>query len=123
MPDKVMWTCLKDFEGKLAPSSAKKQYVSLTARATNDYIDKEVCIYLANRFINPVEKQFFQSRGVNDIDEALWASELIQWLFRSRIRRGEPIDLYIPSSRMRELLEGFLNGEAVSYYEKKVENC
>lgn len=116
--DKVMWTCLKEFENKLTPKSAKKQFVSLTARATNDYIDKEVCIYLANRFMNPVEKKFFQFHNVN-VDEEFWAlSELIQWLFRSRIRRGEPIDLYIPSSRMRNLLAKYLNGEGVAWFEK-----
>lgn len=116
--DKVMWTCLKDFEKKLTPKSAKKQFVPLTARATNDYIDKEACIYLANRFMNPVEKKFFQFHNVN-VDEEYWAlSELIQWLFRSRIRRGETIDLYIPSSRMRNLLEKYLNGEAVAWFEK-----
>lgn len=116
--DKVMWTCQKDFEKKLTPKSAKKQFVSLTARATNDYIDKEVCIYLANRFMNPVEKKFFQYHNVN-VDEDFWAlSELIQWLFRSRVRRGETIELYIPSSRMRGLLEKYLNGEAVAWFEK-----
>lgn len=116
--EKVMWTCMKDFEKKLTPKSAKKQFVSLTARATNDYIDKEVCIYLANRFMNPVEKKFFQFHGVN-VDEEFWAlSELIQWLFRSRIRTGQAIDLYIPSSRMRTLLESYLNGEAVAWFEK-----
>lgn len=117
--DKIMWTCLKDFEKKLTPKSAKKQFVPLTARATNDYIDKEICIYLANRFMNPVEVKFFQYHKV-DVDEDFWAlSELIQWLFRSRIRRGEPIELYIPSSRMRGLLEKYLNGEAVGWFEKE----
>lgn len=116
--EKVMWTCLKDFEKKLTPKSAKKQFVQIAARATNDYVDKEVCIYLANRFMNPVEKKFFEYHKV-DVDEDFWAlSELIQWLFRSRIRRGEPIDLYIPSSRMRNLLEKYLNGEAVAWFEK-----
>ncbi|WP_160719826.1 DEAD/DEAH box helicase family protein [Bacillus sp. USDA818B3_A] len=116
--EKVIWTCLKDFEKKLTPKSAKKQFVSITKRATNDYVDKEVCIYLGNRFMNPVEVKFFQYHEVN-VDEDFWAlSELIQWLFRSRIRRGKPIELYIPSSRMRDLLEKYLNGEAVAWFEK-----
>ena len=36
-------------------------------------------------------------------------SELIQWIYRSRIRNGEKINLYIPSKRMRELLIDWLN--------------
>lgn len=113
-----MWTCLKAFEKSLTPKSAKKQFVSLTARATNEYIDKEVCIYLANRFMNPVEKKFFEFHNIK-VDQDFWAlSELIQWLFRSRVRRGEKIELYIPSSRMRGLLEKYLKGEAVAWFEK-----
>lgn len=116
--EKVMWTCLKAFEKSLTPKSAKKQFVSLTARATNEYIDKEVCIYLANRFMNPVEKKFFEFHNIR-VDQDFWAlSELIQWLFRSRVRCGDKIELYIPSSRMRGLLEMYLNGEAVAWFEK-----
>ena len=35
-------------------------------------------------------------------------SEMIQWIFRSRIRNNEDINIYIPSSRMRNLLIEFL---------------
>lgn len=34
-------------------------------------------------------------------------SEMIQWIFRSRIRNNESINIYIPSSRMRNLLQNF----------------
>ena len=60
--------------------------------------------------MNPVTKQFFASKGIT-VDEDLFAlSELLQWLFRSRVRKGEAIDVYIPSERMRSLLEGYLEG-------------
>jgi hypothetical protein len=116
--DKVMWTCVKEFKEKLAVPKAKKQFVQVTCRATNDYVEKDTLIYLANRYMNPVTKQFFKSHGVK-VDEDLWAlSELLQWLFRSAIRKGKPVNLYIPSSRMRGLLERYLNGEAVAWFEK-----
>ena len=38
-------------------------------------------------------------------DDAFATHELIQWLFRSRIRDGKKIDVLILSSRMKKLLE------------------
>lgn len=49
-----------------------------------------------------------KKKGVN-IDEETWAlSELIQWLFRSAIREENKINIYIPSKRMRSLLQEWL---------------
>ena len=54
--------------------------------------------------MNPTIKNFFVCHGV-DVDEENYAlSELIQWIWRSRIRLGYDIDLYLPSERMRNLL-------------------
>lgn len=104
----VMWTTFKDLKQKLQPTGLKDQFVAVTAKATNDYADKSVCIYLANRFMNPVTKQFFTSRSI-DVNEDLFAlSELVQWIFRSRIRKGEDIHIYVPSERMRNILEKYL---------------
>ena len=35
-------------------------------------------------------------------------SELVQFVFRSAIRNNKPIDVYIPSKRMRDLFEEWL---------------
>jgi hypothetical protein len=35
--------------------------------------------------------------------------EMIQYLYRSAIRERKPINVYIPSLRMRELLKSWLN--------------
>jgi hypothetical protein len=106
--DSVMWTTFKAHKDKIQPTGVKKSFVEVTSRATNDYADKSVCIYLANRYMNPVTKQFFQSKGVT-VNENLFAlSELLQWVFRSRIRKGQEINIYIPSKRMRNLLEDYL---------------
>lgn len=37
-------------------------------------------------------------------------SEMIQWVWRSAIRDGKEIWVYIPSRRMRELFQNWLNG-------------
>jgi len=36
---------------------------------------------------------------------------MLQWIFRSSIRDNKPINIYIPSSRMRNLLVKWLNNE------------
>ncbi|MNC64554.1 hypothetical protein D3C75_1147700 [compost metagenome] len=61
--------------------------------------------------MNPVEKKFFEQYRVT-VDEEAWAlSELIQWVWRSRIRDNESISIYIPSTRMRDLFFRYLNSD------------
>jgi hypothetical protein len=119
----VIWTTIKgdkEINKKaLAPTGLAKEvkgqpnkFVEVNCRATNEYQDKSVCIYLANIYMNPVLKGFVEDKGKLKVDQDKYAlSELLQWMFRSRIRKNEPIDIYIPSSRMRGLLEQYLNNE------------
>lgn len=86
-------------------------FVSCNARATNEYKTKVSLAFLLNRFLNPLDKGFFEDKQVK-INEDLWAlSELLQWVWRSRIREGHPINVYVPARRMRELLISYLNNE------------
>lgn len=111
----VIWTTFKGDKDKvkkgLTPTGLAKKFVQVNCRATNEHQDKSVCIYLANIYFNPVMVQLFTGKGVK-INEELYAlSELLQWLFRSRVRNNQPIELYIPCSRMRGLLEEYLNNK------------
>lgn len=46
------------------------------------------------------------------LNQELYAlSEMVQFIWRSRIRDSETIDLYIPSARMRNLLIRWLDDE------------
>lgn len=86
-------------------------FVACNCRATNDFSHKISCAYLLNRFLNPLDKGFFEDKYIS-VDEDIWAlSELIQWLWRSRIRNNESINVYIPSERMRKLLVRYLNNQ------------
>jgi hypothetical protein len=109
--DKVICTTFKDTEKTLVPKGLKKRLVAINARATNDYAEADTCIYLANRYMNPMIKRFFHSYDIQVNEELFALSELLQWLFRSAIRNDKPINIYIPSSRMRTLLEMYLNNE------------
>lgn len=107
-----MWTCFKsnqkEFYNDFIP---KKAWVALNARATNDYADKTVLVYPINRYITPFLVKFFSIRDVKVDQDGYAVSELIQWIFRSAIRKGEPIQIYIPSQRMRGLLLDWLDGK------------
>ena len=104
-----MWTCYKDDKNKLKGKGYTKGHIPCNSRATNEFANKTALAYCVNRYINPFYKAFFNVRNI-DIDEDAYAlSELLQWIWRSQIRQDKPITLYIPSKRMRELLEDFLD--------------
>ena len=102
-----MWTCYKDYKEKIGGNGYKKGFVSLGSRATNMYIDKTCLAYLANIYLNPYIAQFFNSKGVK-VDEDKYAlSEMLQWIFRSAVREEKDVNIYVPSKRMRELLQNW----------------
>ena len=109
----TLWTVFKDFKNKCKPNSYATCWISLNLRASNEYRERNTCAYLVNRYINPVIKQFFISKDI-PIDENAYAlSEMLQWIWRSCIREGKPINLYVPSKRMRTLLIDWLDGKKI----------
>ena len=109
---RIMWTTFKDDKDKfLHKRLAEKNFVPINSRATNDYRNRDGLIYLVNRFINPYYNHLFSSKGIR-VDQDMYAlSEMLQWIFRSAIRDEKPIEIYIPSERMRGLLEEWLDGK------------
>lgn len=104
-----MWTTFKDYQNKIKGKGYSKGFVSLNARATNIYREKTVVAYLVNVYMNPIYKNYFLLNGV-EVNEDLYAlSELIQFIFRSAIRDKKEIQLYIPSKRMRTLLQNWID--------------
>lgn len=79
-----------------------------TTRGTNDYAHASVAIYLYDQHLNPGLARWLGMTGPEANDRYALA-ELIQWVFRSRIRRGKPVVLYLPSKRMRSLLVHWLD--------------
>ena len=108
-----MWTTFKLFKTMLQGNGYSRGFVSVNARATNEYKHKTHLAYCANIFLNPVLKQFFNQKGIV-VDEDLYAlSELVQWMWRSAIRDGRKISIYIPSARMRQILTDWLQSENI----------
>lgn len=107
----VYISTLKETEKYLAPRGFKSCFIAHNIRATNEYADRRAVAYLLNRFMNKNKLTFFQENGVSVNEELYALSELVQWLWRSRLRNGQVIDAYIPSERMRDLLDKWANYE------------
>lgn len=109
--DEAMWTTYSEHKNKIKGNGYTKGFVSCNARATNDFKHKKHLVYTINRYVNTVLYNYFKEKYQITIDQDAFAlSELVQWIWRSAIRDGEEITLYIPSLRMRELLIEWLNG-------------
>lgn len=105
-----MWTCFKADKPKFKNNTfSTKSWIELNARSTNDYADKTAIAYPINRYLNPFFTMFFSKKGITLDQDNYALSEMIQWIFRSAIRNGEEISLYIPSERMRNLLVDWLD--------------
>lgn len=104
-----MWTTFKDYQSKCKGKGFAKGFVPCNARATNEFRNKKNLAYCINVFNNPMIMKFFTSKGVAVDEETYALSELIQWIFRSQLRDGKEINLYIPSERMRFLLMQWLD--------------
>ena len=137
----ILWTCPKQYYEKLKgkgyicvrrlnqeerqlseteQEKIKKKlscFLSSNAKATNDYKDRSVLAYCVNMFLNPYIKKYFVKKNTKDgtqieVNEELFAlSCMLQWIYRSQIRDGKSITVYIPSKRMCDLLRRWLNLE------------
>lgn len=99
-----MWSTYSDCRQMISGKGYTKAFLSFNMKATNAFRDKHYMAYPINIFMNVGEKTFYYRHGikVNDDDYAL--SIMVQWIWRSAIRDGDSIYIYLPSKRMRELL-------------------
>lgn len=104
-----MWTVFKKYKDVVADKNLKKTFVPMNQRAVNKYRQCKYLAYGINRYAQPDAYNYFRYMGVV-MDVKRWAlSEMIQWIWRSAIRDGEDIYIYIPSERMRNLLSDWID--------------
>ena len=99
-----LWTVYGDYREAIEKSRYKKNFISCNARATNEYSKTYNLVYLVNMNINPGVIHYLSQRNIPANKDQYSLSMMLQWIWRSRIRNGEPINIYIPSYRMRKLL-------------------
>ena len=125
--DTIAWSTFKDFKPFLTDKGRKNTrpltaderkfpdkskhlqcFIPVNSRATNMYSDRYNLAYLVNVYPHPSVVKFFCKKDIEVNSDSYALSEMLQWIWRSRIRNGLPVNIYIPSSRMRNLLEQWL---------------
>ncbi len=111
--DARMWTTLAKYRSNLKGKGYSNSFVSFNRRASNEFADKRYLAYCINVFMMPWMKNYLHRLGVEKINQDMYAlSVLVQWIFRSAIRKGEEVWIYVPSKRMRYLLEHWISNLA-----------
>lgn len=111
--DDKMWSTFKDYKGFLKGKGYTNGFIACNKRATNDFSNKRYLAYCINVYMQTWAKNYLIEQGAKNISENMYAiSTLIQWVFRSAIRDGKEIWLYLPSKRMRELFTIWLDNLA-----------
>ena len=105
----ALWTVFEKRKNWLKGCGYARGFEACNMRATSKHRHRRYLAYCINVFMNPFYKKYFQSQGA-EVDEDKYAlSEMVQWVWRSAIRDGQEIWVYIPSKRMRNLLIGWLD--------------
>lgn len=116
MPAKSrLWATYKIGESILRGKGYFYNDLAFNTKATNDYRDKQVLAYCVNIFMQPNEKKYLLSNGVDVLEDRYALSVMIQWIWRSAIRDGKEIWIYVPSKRMRLLLQGWIEETENNY--------
>lgn len=108
--DKRLWGTYKIGFDKLKGKGYTKAFTPFNMRATNAYSQCNCLAYPANIYMNVGEALFYKKHGVEIDQDKYTLSTLVQWIWRSAIRNGESVKLYLPSRRMRDILNNWMEG-------------
>lgn len=107
--NKRLWASYNSAVCSLKGKGYSKAFLTFNARASNEYRQRDCLVYAVNIFHNVAVKAYYARHGVY-VDDNLYAlSTMVQWIWRSAIREGKEINIYIPSRRMRELLTNWID--------------
>ena len=104
-----LWCTYKNAIPFVKDNGFTNRHLAWNSRATNDYRDCTALAYCVNVFLSPEIVNDFRVHGIA-IDEDRYAlANMVQWIYRGAIRKGEEIWLYVPSKRMRTLLVNWID--------------
>lgn len=99
-----IWSTYVKKKDKLTGDGYKKSFVAFNVKATNKYRQCRAAAYCVNLFMNVSQKLYYVDHGIEVDEDAYALSAMVQWIWRTAIRDGKEIQLYVPSERMRLLL-------------------
>lgn len=101
---RMLWSTYNQYYDTMKGKGYTRCFLSFNTRATNQYAGRDCLAYLVNLYMPVGEKLLYQRNGAQVDDDKYALSVMVQWIWRSAIRNGKPINIYIPSRRMRDLL-------------------
>lgn len=104
-----MWSTFKTSKEALKGKGYTSGFGVLNLRASNKYRNRKYLVYACNIYMNVAEKTFYLKNGIKVDDELYALSIMLQWIWRSAIRDGQKIHIYLPSSRMRRILNNWMD--------------
>ena len=114
-----LWSTYIDYEKGVGGHGFQKSFLAFNARAVNQYGDRVALAYCVNLYPHPSIKNYLEHIGVEMDWDKYAVSYMVQWIWRSRIRNGKEIWVYIPSRRMRTLFLQWMD-DAEAAYRKEV---
>jgi len=101
----------KDYANELKNKKYGAEFAPINLRVTNEFSNKTSIAYVVNRYMNPIITNYLKSHDIK-VNQDLYAlSEMVQFIFRSAVREGNKIKLFVPSYRMREILVNWLDNK------------
>ena len=113
--DVRLWSTYKNEIAKLRQKGFYRSHLPFNHRASNEYRNRRVLVYAVNVYYNVETKRFLKHHGAEVNEDQYALSTMLQWIWRSAIRDGEDIYIYIPSSRMRRLLTEWIKDVEKQY--------
>lgn len=107
-PNERLWSTYMSFKDDLTGKGYARSFLAFNARATNEYRECRYLAYAVNIYMNVAEKLVYSMNGIKVDEDAYALSIMLQWIWRSAIRDGKEIELYLPSKRMRTILTNWI---------------
>ena len=119
--DKILWSTFlsptsteRHFKSAFGETRYDAHFVSCNVKGTNKYANCNTVAYMINVFLNPGIQHFFAQRDLK-VNASLYALQyMLQWIWRSCIRNNKPINIYVPSDRMRRLFKCWLENKNIN---------
>jgi hypothetical protein len=133
--ERVLWTTFKGHEERMRVKGLKTDcnedgeacgFLAYNTRATNAYRNVEAMAYPMNVYQHGDVRSYFDERDIPTSEDLYAISTLVQWLWRSRIRKEprESVTVYLPSERMRGLfLEWLHTNSTKAFVDEKMEGA
>lgn len=104
----MIWSTYNEYQDIIGGKRYANDFVSCNVKATNEYGNRDNLAYFVNLYINPGVLHFFDQKNIKVNRDMYSLSYLLQWIWRSNIRNGNPVNIYLPCNRMRSLLYKWL---------------